>query len=93
MTSATVKSSAALEDETEIRFVLDDEGRPVTHMSTQMSLDDQMQELFRTHMYGYRRQFDGMKLEHKFTIQREDPCSCVLMEGAYLVIETTFSPS
>lgn len=92
MTSATVKSSAAL-CEPVIRFTLDAEGRPITELVTQHDLDEALQELFRTHMYGYRRQFDGMRLEHKVTIQSEDPCSPVLLEGAYLVIETTFSPS
>lgn len=92
MTTTTVKSSAVL-CEPEIRFVLDGEGRPVTHMSSQHEIDEALQELFRTHMHSYSRQFDGMKLEHKFTIQGEDPCSPVLVEGAYLVIETTFSPT
>lgn len=92
MTTAKVKSSAAL-CEPEIRFTLDTEGRPVVGMVTQFDLQEELQELYRTHMYGYRRQFDGMKLVHKVTIEREDPCSDVLLEGAYLVIETTFSPS
>lgn len=92
MTTATIRSSFALEAETEIRFTLDDEGRPVTHLSTQHSLDEQMQELLRVHLYGYRRQFDGMTLTHKFTIESNDPCASVWTEGAYLVVTTTYHP-
>lgn len=90
MGTATVFSYQELE-QTEIRVKFDDEGRPVTHMSTQMHLDAQLQELFRIHIYGWRRQLDGMVQTHKFHIQDTHPDK-PHQYGSYLVVTTTYQP-
>ena len=90
MTTATVSSYQELE-QTEIRISFDDEGRPVTHLSTQKQIDAQIQELYRVHIYGWRRQLDGMRLEHKFHIQDTHPDK-PHQYGAYLVVTTTYHP-
>lgn len=90
MGTSTLFSFQELEN-TEIRVTFDDEGRPVTHLSTQTSLDAQMQELFRVHVYAWRRQLDGMTQTHKFHIQDIHP-ERPSRHGSYLVVTTTYHP-
>lgn len=85
----TVTSSAALCEPT-VRFSLDAEGRPITGLSTQMDLDDALQELFAAHMKRHAKVLEGKSVYHEARIMGEDPLSPVPAEGAYLVIETSF---